>query len=235
MKVFYEPNIEQNECLTEVESGHAIRVLRLSNNDQIEVLDGKGGAFIAEIINPNPKKCLLKILKKHIIPNKKPFYIHLAIAPTKNLDRIEWMIEKCVEIGIDEITFLKCERSERKELKVERIEKIAIAAMKQSGGLFLPKINELLPLNTFLKLDSQNKPSQKFIGYITESVEISLYNSAKIGQNYLFLVGPEGDFSEKELEQTNSFGFQKVNLGSKRLRTETAGLVVCHTLNLINS
>ena len=233
MKVFYEPEIEKSLSLGEDESIHALKVLRLNKGDKIVVLDGKGGFFEAEIIGNVGKKCQLKLLNKTIEVQQKPFSVHLAIAPTKNIDRIEWMLEKCCEIGVDEVSFVKTEHSERKEIKLDRLRKITIAAMKQSGGTFLTKLNELISLNDFFQIQ-HNSVVQKYIGYVLPEKTVSLQTVFKKDSSYVFLIGPEGDFSKNEIQGAVKLGFIPVSLGSKRLRTETAGLVACHSLVLLN-
>jgi 16S rRNA (uracil1498-N3)-methyltransferase len=233
MNIFYEPNILQNLQLSEDESRHAIKVLRLSAGDLLYVVDGIGNFFTCEITIPHEKKCGLKIIEQKADFGKRDFRIHLVIAPTKNLDRIEWMVEKCVEIGIDEISFIQTRYSERKEIKIPRIQKITIGAMKQSLKAFLPKINEMISWKEFLKSDFTK--TQTFIAHLEEGERVLLQNAATSKGNYTILIGPEGDFSPDEIKQAIEKGFKPVSLGESRLRTETAGLIACHTLNLINS
>ncbi|PWK20229.1 16S rRNA (uracil1498-N3)-methyltransferase [Arcicella aurantiaca] len=232
MNIFYEPNIKQTLKLNEEESRHAIKVLRLSAGDLLNVVDGKGGFFTCQIKTPHEKKCEIKIVEEKLNFGVRDFYIHLIIAPTKNLDRIEWMVEKCVEIGINEISFIQTRYSERKEIKTVRIEKIAVGAMKQSLKAFLPKINEMISWKEFLKKDiSEN---QKMIAHLEEGDRKLIQQIAQPKGKYAILIGPEGDFNEEEIKQAIEKGFAPVTLGESRLRTETAGLVACHTLNIIN-
>lgn len=234
MHLFYTPDISGKEyTLSEEESKHAIRVLRLDAGDEVQLVDGKGGLYKAKVTDPNPKRCKLEITKTVSEFGKKPYYIHIAVAPTKNLDRMEWFIEKAVEIGIDEISFLKCSRSERKELKLDRLEKIAVSAMKQSLKAYLPKLNELTPYKTFLaKLDSV---SSSYIAHLEEGNRQDLKQIDTSGKSYCVLIGPEGDFTPEEIETALAKGIKPVTLGESRLRTETAALVACHTLNLLLS
>lgn len=232
MNIFYEPNIKQTLKLNEEESRHAIKVLRLSAGDLLNVVDGKGGFFTCQIKTPHEKKCELKIVEEKLNFGIRDFYVHLIIAPTKNLDRIEWMVEKCVEIGINEISFIQTRYSERKEIKTVRIEKIAVGAMKQSLKAFLPKINEMISWKEFLKKDIAE--SQKMIAHLEEGERKLIQEVAQHRGNYAILIGPEGDFNEEEIKQAIEKGFVPVTLGESRLRTETAGLVACHTLNIIN-
>jgi 16S rRNA (uracil1498-N3)-methyltransferase len=232
MNIFYEPEIKQNLCLNEEESRHAVKVLRLSAGDLLYVVDGQGGFYTCKIKNAQGKKCELTIMEEKQAFNKQDFYIHLIIAPTKNMDRMEWMLEKCVEIGIDEISFVQTRYSERKEIKTQRLEKIAVGAMKQSLKAYLPKINEMVSWKEFVKKDLSD--SQKMIAHLEEGDRKLIQHFAKPKEKYAVLIGPEGDFSEEEIKQAIEKGFQPVTLGNSRLRTETAGLVACHTLSVIN-
>ncbi len=232
MNIFYEPNIKQNLCLNEEESRHAVKVLRLSAGDLLNVVDGRGGFYTCKVKNTQGKKCELTIVEEKQQFGTRDFYIHLIIAPTKNMDRMEWMLEKCVEIGIDEISFIQTRYSERKEIKTQRLEKIAVGAMKQSQKAYLPKINEMISWKDFLKNNTQE--SQKMIAHLEEGDRKSIQHFAKPNDKYTILIGPEGDFSPDEIKQALENGYQPVTLGSSRLRTETAGLVACHTLSIIN-
>ncbi len=211
------------------DSKHAIKVLRLKRGDKIEIVDGKGKYFEAEIIDPDRKKCHVKIIDEGV-HHPKLFYIHVAIAPTKNIDRIEWFVEKSVEFGIDEITFLKCDNSERDHLRLDRIEKKVISALKQSRAGYLPKINDVMNFNDFVR--SGELPDNKFIAYVSNS-NTPLINHAMPARSYCILIGPEGDFSKNEIGLANKNGFTPVSLGNTRMRTETAGIAACHILNLI--
>ncbi len=199
--------------------------------DIIEIIDGKGNWYEAKISKAHEKRCEVKITNAKQVVERPNYSIHLAIAPTKNADRMEWMIEKCTEIGVDEISFLETRYSERKVQKLERLEKIAISAMKQSGQAFLPKLNEMQKISTFLQ---QPFADQKYIAHLEEGERKLLSKIAIPSSKYVILIGPEGDFSEDEIKLANKNGFLSVSLGSTRLRTETAGLVSCMTLNLIN-
>jgi len=231
MNIFYEPQIKQNLCLNEEESRHAVKVLRLSAGDLLYVVDGNGGFYTSKVKSTQSKKCELMIVEEKQEYEKKDFYIHLIIAPTKNMDRMEWMLEKCVEIGIDEISFIQTRYSERKEIKTQRLEKIAIGAMKQSLKAYLPKINEMISWKEFLKREYSD--SQKMMAHLEEGDRKLIQHFAQPKGKYAILIGPEGDFSPEEIKQAIEKGFQPVTLGNSRLRTETAGLVACHTLNII--
>lgn len=230
MHLFYTPDLKGDTyTLNEEESKHCVRVLRQTEGDEITLVDGIGGYYTAHIAVANPKKCTLQIIKYVSEFGIRPFYVHIAVAPTKNLDRMEWLVEKAVEIGIDEISFLLCERSERKNLNLERLEKIAISAMKQSVKAYLPKMNELL---SFPKFISHVNPASTYIAHLEQHDRLRLCQ-VPMEQYTCVLIGPEGDFSPKEIALAYSQGVKPVTLGNSRLRTETAALVACHTVNLI--
>jgi 16S rRNA (uracil1498-N3)-methyltransferase len=230
MHLFYTPDISGNTyILSEEESKHAVKVLRLQPGEQVQLIDGKGSFYTAEITEAHPKKCQLKITDQQKEVGNRPFYIHIAVAPTKNLDRIEWFVEKAVEIGIDEISFLQCDRSERKILKPDRIEKIAVSAMKQSLKAYMPQINELVPFKDFIKSINH---AETFIAHLEEDNLQSLKQVIKANGTYCILIGPEGDFSPAEIEAAYQAGIKPVTLGESRLRTETAALVACLTIHV---
>jgi 16S rRNA (uracil1498-N3)-methyltransferase len=229
LHLFYQPDLSAG-LLTGEESRHAVRVLRLNAGAEIDITDGKGQYVKAEIINPDSKACSFKILEKSST-NKRGFFVHLAIAPTKNADRMEWMVEKCVEIGVDAISFVLCKTSERKTINLERIEKVAISAMKQSQHYWLPQLNDIVPFDQFVQQASEKS---KFIAFVDETNPDHLKSLTRPGTDSVVLVGPEGDFSNAELEAAMKVGFQKVSLGPNRLRTETAGLAAVMILNLGN-
>ena len=233
MRLFYQPKIKEGlHFLDEEESRHAIKVLRLKEGDDIRVLDGVGGTHIASITSANHKKCEFKVKRADQASIPK-HHIHIAIAPTKNADRIEWFVEKTVEIGVQEISFVFCDNSERKHFKIDRIVKKAISAMKQSLGAYLPIINEPIKLADFYKkTDISN--TEVYIAYVDHDNPDLLLKIAQPKNNYLVLIGPEGDFSNQELEVARENKFKKVSLGQSRLRTETAGIVACHILNIVN-
>ncbi len=217
--------------LKEDEAFHCIKVMRKKINDKIWVTDGKGNMYESVITEENPKKCgvlLLGIVKNE---NEKSFKLHMAVAPTKNIARYEWFLEKATEIGIDEITPLLCEHSERINLRTDRLEKIIIAACKQSFKPTFPKINEAVKFNDLLK---NNTCENKFLAYVEEAQPLHLKNVYTPASDCIILIGPEGDFSKNEIELAQHKGYKLVSLGSSRLRTETAAIVACHTINLIN-
>jgi 16S rRNA (uracil1498-N3)-methyltransferase len=232
VNLFYQPLIAQDVFyLDQEESKHCVKVLRRMKDDALKITDGKGNFYEAVITKADPQQCQFQIKEKTAEPIKN-FSIHIAISPTKNPERIEWFVEKAVELGVDEISFVHCKTTERPFIKIERLEKVAISAMKQSLKATLPKVNDLIKLDHLIK---QSKEVEKFIAYVDHSNPVHLKNAATSASNYLVLIGPEGDFSDGELAQAIQQGFQKVSLGNSRLRTETAGLAACHILNLINS
>jgi 16S rRNA (uracil1498-N3)-methyltransferase len=232
MHIFYSPEIAQGHpFLNEEESRHAVKVLRLEAKDYIIVVDGKGSYYEAEIAKADAKKCELRILKEQKEYHRHDHFIHIAIAPTKNSDRMEWFTEKAVEIGVDKISFIRTSRSERKNINIERIEKIAISAMKQSLKAYLPEIGDLIPFEKFLTSVNEE---QKFIAHLEEDRK-ELFGLSMKNKKYCILIGPEGDFSPDEINLAKENGFLAVSLGTSRLRTETAGMVACHILNLVNS
>ena len=235
MPIFYTPDISENfYALSEDESKHCIRVLRLKKGAIINLVDGFGGFFKAEIVDDNPKSCQLDIIEKISNFEKPNYKLHLAVAPTKNTDRMEWLIEKAVEIGIDEFTPIICEHSERKSINAERFERIVISAMKQSIKAYKPIINESMSFKTFIdKAYAENKFIAHCINneYYEKSTLRSLYNK---GQSALCLIGPEGDFTETEVSTAIKAGFKGITLGNNRFRTETAALVACHSIYFLN-
>lgn len=230
MNLFYQPDLNGDHLfLNAEESRHAIKVLRLNKGDELNLTDGKGFFYKARIETADSKNCELKVLQKTAGPEKK-FSIHIAIAPTKNIDRTEWFVEKAVEMGIDCISFIICDKSERRSVNMDRMSKIAISAMKQSQQSRLPQLSLPIRLTELFATPAH----QKFIAHVDHQNPHHLHEAAKKGSQYLVLIGPEGDFSQKELDEANNHKFQKVSLGPNRLRTETAALAACQTLNLIN-
>jgi 16S rRNA (uracil1498-N3)-methyltransferase len=241
MYFFYTPDISGKfYTLSENESKHCIRVLRLKNGDNVYLIDGKGGFYKAQITESNPKSCMLNITEEKLQFEQRPYYLHIAMAPTKNMDRLEWFMEKAVEIGIDEFTPIICERSERRVVNTERLEKIAIASMKQSVKAYKPIINTQIPFEKFIKTAKQEI---KMIAYcenfhfdaksssnsdllnLPERKQID--NVYKRNQPAVCLIGPEGDFTKLEVQDAMNAGYEGITLGKSRLRVETAGLFVC--------
>jgi len=232
MQIFYAPDIVSNTyTLPEEESKHCIRVLRLNTGDEITLIDGKGNLFTASISNPNPKRCEVIVTDVKTEFGKRNFYLHIAIAPTKNIERLEWFLEKATEIGIDEITPILCDRSERKVVNIDRLDKIIISAVKQSIKAYVPKLNEMISLKHFL---NQNIEGQKFIAHCNSWELPPLKDNLQPNSKVTILIGPEGDFTPSEVEQCLKKGFQEISLGASRLRTETAGIVACHIANLFS-
>jgi 16S rRNA (uracil1498-N3)-methyltransferase len=233
MHIFYTPDILTNLEMPEDESLHCVKVLRLVAGDEIQLIDGKGLFIRAKIVNAHPKRCSVEIVERWEDDSKRDFGIHIAIAPTKNMDRIEWFAEKATEIGVDNITFLRCRYSERKELKEERIHKILVSAMKQSQKATLPKLKGLTDFSDFVKEPFMGK---KYIAHCYSKHERTLLtDDYKKGESLLVLIGPEGDFSEEEVAMAVLNGFVPISLGNSRLRTETAAFVACCTPHVINS
>jgi 16S rRNA (uracil1498-N3)-methyltransferase len=236
MHLFYTPDIKnETYALSEEESKHAIRVLRLKTGDLIQLIDGKGGFYTAEIIDDHQKHCTVKVTETKKDFEKRPCHIHIGIAPTKNNDRTEWFLEKATEIGIDEISLLDCANSERTVVKTERLQKVAISAIKQSLKAYLPEINEIITFKKFIEA-SGNLKGQKFIAHCHSRDSLphlkSLYTPL---HDAVILIGPEGDFSEEEVKIAKEKGFSEISLGTSRLRTETAALYACTTINILNN
>ncbi len=233
MNLFYSPNIiEPVTTLTEEESKHIIRVLRKSTGDTVFFTDGMGYNYKCTIIDANPKRCVIEIIEKSKGKDNRDYQIHIAIAPTKNIARFEWFLEKSTEIGIDTITPIICYHSERKEVKIDRLNKVITSAMKQSLKSHHPILHDKTKFSDLIK---KTFDGQKFIAYIDKDVTLELSKAYNPGQDVIILIGPEGDFSPEEVEAAKSIGFIPVSLGKSRLRTETAGVVACHTISLLNS
>jgi 16S rRNA (uracil1498-N3)-methyltransferase len=231
MYVFYAPEISRTPILDSDESAHAVRVLRLTKGDTIFITDGKGGFFEAIIGTPDPHGLVVEITKTRTDSGIRPYYLHIGMAPTKNIDRFEFFLEKATEIGIDEITPIHCRYSERDRIKLERLERILIAAIKQSHKAIKPRINEMIPFKDFLQLAEGTKliahcqgESRDYIGKIIPP-----------RQKIAILIGPEGDFSEDEILQATESGFRGISLGNSILRTETAGIFACSAVYQVNA
>ena len=234
MQLFYTPDIDpsaQQYFLSEEESKHCVRVLRLENGSELQLIDGKGGFYNARILDAHPKRTLLQILNVTTGFNKRDHYLHIAIAPTKNIERVEWFLEKATEIGIDEISFIICQRSERKEVKTDRLNKIVTSAVKQSIKAYHPVLNEALSLN---QLFAKPFSGQKFIAHCENTEKTTLTAELSPGGNYMIMIGPEGDFTTTEIDEALQNGFKAITLGDSRLRTETAALEACFEINFLN-
>jgi 16S rRNA (uracil1498-N3)-methyltransferase len=233
MQLFYCPDVSSEDyVMPEEESRHCIGVLRHKKDDVIHLIDGRGGFYSAKIIRDDIRNCRVKIISKQNEFSKRNYYLHIAIAPTKNTDRFEWFLEKATEIGIDEITPLICEHSERKEIKSERLNKVIVAAMKQSGKAYLPELNVAIKFKDFIQ---HSNASQKFICFCDAEKNSTLKNLYTKEKDVLLLIGPEGDFSNDEIKLAAANGYKTISLGDSRLRTETAGIAACGIINFINS
>ncbi len=230
MKVFYCTNINENKALLdEEESGHAVRVLRLTEGNEVHLIDGIGGLYKAEISLAHPKKCELNIMERIPVYQRK-YYKHMVVAPTKSIDRFEWFLEKATEIGVDEITPLLTDRGERRHINPERFQKILTSTMKQCIQPNRPKLNELTKFKDFVK-----KNPKGFIAHLETGEEELLQKVYQSGDNCVILIGPEGDFSPEEVKLAKENGYVSVSLGHSRLRVETAAVAACHTITVINN
>ena len=230
MHLFYTPDVNGDTCyLNEQESKHSVRVLRLGKGSALNLVDGKGGWYEAIIDDDNPKKCRLKIISHspgyHPLSNN----LHVAISPLKSVERFEWFAEKATEIGISQITPVICQRTERRRVNIERTERIIISAMKQSYKAFKPVLNEPRLFSEFI---NQEYPGARAIAHCSGTERLALHQIGP-SDNYTVLVGPEGDFTEAEVDLAVNRGFQQVHLGDSRLRTETAGVFICTAIQLI--
>lgn len=233
MQLFYNPNINEtteNFSFDKEESKHIIKVLRKKDSDILFVTNGLGYLFKTEITLASDNKCTVKIISFEKSATPK-FHLHLVVAPTKMNDRFEWFLEKATEIGIHEITPIICDRSERKVINTERFDKIILAAMKQSNELFLPKLNNAISFKEFVK---QKQEGLNFIAHCEETDKKTLKTALKPNENVTILIGPEGDFTEKEIELALDSNYIPVSLGNTRLRTETAAIVACHSVVFVN-
>jgi 16S rRNA (uracil1498-N3)-methyltransferase len=230
--LFYSPGAGGPACfLPPDESRHAIKVLRMKQGDGILLTDGLGNFYEGEIAGEDPKNTRVVVKREFGDDKQRNYRLHIAIAPTKNISRFEWFLEKATEIGIDEITPVLCDHSERRVIKKERLLKIIVAAAKQSFKPLFPVLNDLKPLQEVL---SNNAEEEKFLAWLDREDPIHLKTKYSKGNNVLILVGPEGDFSEEEINQAKKNGFVTVSLGDYRLRTETAGVVACHAIAMLN-
>ncbi|MGJ1438027.1 16S rRNA (uracil(1498)-N(3))-methyltransferase [Sphingobacterium multivorum] len=236
MQLFFTPDLNpslENFILSEEESKHAIRVLRMDTGDRLHLIDGRGGLYEAQIIDPHPKRTVLTILNVEEEFQRPKYHLHIAVGPTKNIDRIEWFLEKATEVGIQEITPVICEHSERKEVKLDRLNKVVVAAMKQSLKAYLPKLNPAVSFKQFLR-EIPTEGVQKAIAHCVDAEKKYLNQVLEPAQHYIILIGPEGDFSEEEIDLALQMGFHPISLGEARLRTETAALATCMEVSLLN-
>jgi 16S rRNA (uracil1498-N3)-methyltransferase len=231
MHLFYTPEIYgSNYVLNEEESAHCARVLRLGEGHTVYLADGRGTLSTARVVSAHPKACAVEITGKEEHYRQHPYRLHLAIAPTKNMERFEWLLEKITEIGVDEVTPLLCEHSERRVLKRERAEKILVAAMKQSQKAQLPLLHEMTPALDFVKKEF---PAKKLMAHCASGEKVALHEALRGCRDALILIGPEGDFSTGEIVAALQHGFGAVTLGDTRLRVETAGIVACCQMQMV--
>ena len=234
MHIFYTPDINSDTyILSQEESKHCIKVLRLKNDDKIQLIDGKGKSYTAVIKDDNYKQCKVNIVETIKKQSRKNYNLHIAIAPTKNINRFEVFLEKVSEIGIDEITPILSQYSERKILKSDRLEKVIVSAIKQSKSLFKPKLSELTYFEDIVNIYFEG---EKYIAHCYDSENKKhIKQVCDKGNNVLILIGPEGDFSEEEVNQAKEKGFFEISLSESRLRTETAGIVASQIIDFINT
>lgn len=229
---FYAPDIADTLTLPESDSGHCVRVLRMRSGDELEVVDGRGNLYSCRLADDSPKHATVDILSCRALPRVWSSDITIAVAPTKNADRMEWLVEKLVEIGVDRIVPLRCRHSERKAINTERLRKIAVSAMKQSLKAVLPRIDDMTPFDQYL---AKEHSAAKFIAYCDPSIPRQLLaRKYTPGVDTAILIGPEGDFDPTEIRAALDGGWCAVTLGDNRLRTETAALVACDTCHIIS-
>ena len=230
--MFFLPNILETLLLTPEESFHCVKVLRLKENDIVQIIDGKGNLYEAKIALADTKNTRVEIFSVQKEFEKRNYFLHLAIAPTKNIERLEWCVEKAVEIGVDVITPLLCRFSERKIVKLERLQKIIVSAAKQSLKAYIPILNPLTNFNDFVL---QSTEKQRFIAHCHKTEKQQLLKICQKELPSLIMIGPEGDFSQEEIQFAENNGFTSVSLGQSRLRTETAGIIAVHTVAVVNA
>ena len=232
MHYFYCEHIDDGVVrLDAEESRHCARVLRLRAGHEIGVVDGKGTFARAGLLEVDARATLARVIEKKGEYGKRPFRLHLAVAPTKNIDRFEWLLEKATECGVDVITPVICEKSERRIIKPGRLEKIIVAAMKQSGRAYQPQLNPIIPFKDFIK---QDVAGVALVAHCDEGEKAGIGDLYNPGIDVLILIGPEGDFTDREIASAIDKGFKAISLGMHRLRTETAALVACIQVNSIN-
>ena len=235
MNLFYQPDISSHAIeLDEKESKHVVRVLRLGKGDPVQVVDGRGGWYEAVIDEDHPKRCRLLIISHTPEYQPLPYHLHMAVSPTKSMDRFEWFLEKATEIGISEITPLICHRSERSKINMERMERVVVSAMKQSLRAYKPRLNKPVGIAEFLRGKGEGV---RGIAHCIPDGDDRLQNRKSImdlpgHKSFTLMVGPEGDFTEEEVQSALSAGYQPFHLGNSRLRTETAAVHICSAISL---
>ncbi|MBI71885.1 MAG: 16S rRNA (uracil(1498)-N(3))-methyltransferase [Candidatus Marinimicrobia bacterium] len=236
MEFFYSDDIYNDIIkLNTYESKHCIRVLRKKEGQSLNVVDGKGTLYQGKLVSITKKNCHVRIDKIFENYSCRDYYIHIAISPVKNHDRIEWFVEKSIEIGVDEISFIKCERTHRKKIKLERLHRTALSAMKQTLKAKIPIINDIIDFDDFVNI---NNKSNMYICHLENEYRKDLFHYRKeISDNYknCILIGPEGDFTSNEIKLSKKMNYHPITLGTSRLRTETAGIVSCSILNFLNT
>ncbi|MEM1002361.1 MAG: 16S rRNA (uracil(1498)-N(3))-methyltransferase [Bacteroidota bacterium] len=235
MQLFYVQSLSEDSDIfyfDKDESRHIVKVLRKPIGDILNITNGNGWMFEAEILDNNIKSVQAKIIKKELQP-KPNYHLHMAVAPTKSMERFEWFLEKATEIGISKITPIICENSERKVVKNQRLERIIQSALNQSLDCYLPKLNDTIKFTDFIK-ERHDVPSGYIAHCAHDGKKISFSSKIEPGEDILILIGPEGDFSQNEIEFALNANYLPVSLGKKRLRTETAAIVACHTVAMIN-
>ena len=233
MHWFYSNSIDNRDFSTDAEeSRHISRVLRLVPDDQVTFTDGMGHRFICRLLDNNPRECRFEVIEKHFTAQPLQRRNHIAVAPTKNMARFEWFLEKATEIGVGSIVPLQCKHSERVRINSDRLRKILIAAIKQSQQTWLPVLGELSTFDEYTGSLGDN--TQKLLAYVSDKPHRLLFDAAEPDKEIVVLIGPEGDFSNDEIILAQQRGFEPISLGENRLRTETAALVACHILALKN-
>lgn len=234
MQLFYMPSIEEGLCaLPEGEARHATQVLRKRVGDVLDIVDGKGGWYKGEIIAAAKKSCTIQATLRQQEPLRGNPSIVMAVSPTKNNERFEWFLEKATELGVDEIVPLQCKRTERSKIRLDRYEKVLVSAMKQSLQAWLPRLHPLTPLKEWLQQLQATK--QRYVGWCDEVGQEALSKQYMAGEDVIILIGPEGDFTEEEIEMSRMTGYMPMTLGANRLRTETAAIAALHTIKVLNA
>lgn len=229
MNIFYKPDISEDRLLLdERESHHCLKVMRYRKGEGVRIIDGRGGFYIAQIEIEDPKACGVRIISKHENFEQLPYELHIAIAPTKNMDRFEWFVEKATEIGVTSITPLICKRSERKSVRMERLVNVAISAMKQSVKAYLPRLNDPVDFSEWVE---HTHPGLKLIAHCMGGPKKDI-RTVKLSEITNVIIGPEGDFTPDELQKAIDNNYESLSLGDYRLRTETAGIMVCSAVYL---
>lgn len=235
MAFFYSPDISSPYITLDAEeSRHCVKVMRLREGDTLEVVDGCGRLCHCSVVRPDASGCVVAVERCEENYRVRPFRLHLAVAPTKNTARIEWLVEKAVEIGVDEITPIVCDHSERNIQKVERLHKIAVSAMKQSQRAMLPALHDAVDLRSFVGRYAADRATVRMVCYCEGDQRVPLSSVYSAGSDAVVLIGPEGDFSKEEIGMTIAAGFAPITLGDTRLRTETAALYAISALNFMN-